>query len=288
MELRQLRYFLKAGELLNFTEAAKAIPISQSTLSQQIKQLEAELGTLLFDRIGKRVVLTEAGRQFTTYAQQTVASANSGLQILRDLADVRTGDLLIGVTYALRDRLTSALIQFATAYPAIYINVCFGTSNELLERLEQGGLDLVLTFQEGGWKAPLVAQPLFRSHMALVVAESSPLSHRTEVNLRELIELPLALPVRGYSTRRFIDEAFAQAGLHPLIKLEINDIPTLFELVRSGYWHTILSLATVADQPGLKAVPIAGDSMRRQASLIWLQTSYQKKAARRLIDLLQV
>lgn len=69
MELRQLRYFEKTSELLNFTEAAKALFISQSTLSQQIKQLESELGVLLFDRVGKRIVLTEAGSSFLPYAR---------------------------------------------------------------------------------------------------------------------------------------------------------------------------------------------------------------------------
>lgn len=72
MELRQLKYFLKAKELLNFTEAATALHISQSTLSQQIKQLEDELQVPLFNRIGKRITLTEAGDLFSVYAQQSV------------------------------------------------------------------------------------------------------------------------------------------------------------------------------------------------------------------------
>jgi len=286
MELRQLRYFLKAGELLNFTEAARAVNISQSTLSQQIKQLEEELGTLLFDRIGKRVVLTEAGQHFTTYARQTVASANSGLQILRDLADVKKGELLIGVTYALRTLLTPALIAFSATYPDIYINVLFATSEELMEKLHQGVLDFLLTFQEAEWKAPLVGEPLFESRMALVVADSSPLSQNDRITLAELSNLPLALPVKGFSTRQFIDHAFAQGGLHPDVRIEINDVPTLFDLVRTGHWHTILSMATVAGQAGLKAIPLEGESMNRQASVVWLESSYRKKAAIRFCELL--
>src|SRR5262249_25691737 len=85
MELRQLRYFTKAKDLLNFTEAAKALNISQSTLSQQIKQLEAELGIQLFNRIGKRIMLTEAGEMFSEYALQSIDKANQGLLLLADL-----------------------------------------------------------------------------------------------------------------------------------------------------------------------------------------------------------
>ena len=78
MELRQLKYFIKAKELLNFTEAAKTLNISQSTLSQQIKQLEGELDILLFNRIGKRIILTEAGEMFSEYALQSIEKANQG------------------------------------------------------------------------------------------------------------------------------------------------------------------------------------------------------------------
>ena len=72
MELRQLKYFTRSAEMLNFTEAAKSLFISQSTLSQQIKQLEDELEILLFDRIGKTVRLTEAGKLFLPYARQAI------------------------------------------------------------------------------------------------------------------------------------------------------------------------------------------------------------------------
>ena len=73
MELRQLKYFITSADTLNFTEAARLCYITQSTLSQQIKQLETELGVQLFERIGKRVFLTETGRDFLPYARQTVA-----------------------------------------------------------------------------------------------------------------------------------------------------------------------------------------------------------------------
>lgn len=85
MELRQLRYFLKAKELMNFTEAANALHISQSTLSQQIKQLETEIDTPLFNRIGKRIQLTEAGNIFADFAKKSVRSSEESLLAMHDL-----------------------------------------------------------------------------------------------------------------------------------------------------------------------------------------------------------
>lgn len=99
MELRQLKYFLKAQELLSFTEAAKHLNISQSTLSQQIKQLETELDVSLFNRIGKQITLTEPGRLFTEYAEQSVRKAEDGKLMLQDLKKIRVGTVTIGVAY---------------------------------------------------------------------------------------------------------------------------------------------------------------------------------------------
>jgi LysR family cyn operon transcriptional activator len=146
MELRQLKYFLKAKELLNFTEAAEQLNISQSTLSQQIKQLEDELDIPLFNRIGKRVTLTEAGALFADFAFQSINKAQDGLLMLRDLHNFQTGKITIGVTYGLRYVLTPALIRFATQYPQIKIKVVFGTSEELIDKLNHLELDFALSF----------------------------------------------------------------------------------------------------------------------------------------------
>lgn len=136
MELRQLKYFEKTCELLNFTEAAHALCISQSTLSQQIKQLENELGILLFDRIGKRIILTEAGSSFLPYAKNAIRESENGKQIIRDLQNLDTGKLCIGATFSLSSLLTKALPLFSEQYPHIQISIIFATSDELMVKLE--------------------------------------------------------------------------------------------------------------------------------------------------------
>lgn len=123
MELRQLKYFEKAYEYQNFSEASRLLFISQSTLSQQIKQLEEELDILLFDRIGKRVVPTEAGKAFLPYARKAIQDAESGKQIIKDLKGLETGELHIGATYSLSTLLTDALMVFTQAHPKIKINI---------------------------------------------------------------------------------------------------------------------------------------------------------------------
>lgn len=285
MELRQLKYFLKAKELLNFTEAANALHISQSTLSQQIMQLEGELNVPLFNRIGKRISLTEAGGLFAEYALQSVTRANDGLLLLQDLNNLHIGKITIGVTYALRNLFTKTFIQFARLFPKIETQVFFGTSTELLEKLNQFELDFILTFNEVTQEPHLRYQQLFSSPMTLVTSKKSSITKRTSITLKELAQLPLALASKGYSTIQFMNEVFQKKGLCPTISIEINDIPTLLELVKTGNWHTILTKASVNDTE-LYTIPIQGRNMTRNAMIISLKEAYEKKAVKKFYELL--
>lgn len=285
MELRQLKYFLKAKELLNFTEAARVLNISQSTLSQQIKQLEDELNIPLFNRIGKRITLTEAGDLFGEYALQSINRANEGLLLLQDLKNLNTGKITIGVIYSMRIPFAKTLIQFATQYPNIKIQVVFGTTKDLLEKLNLHQFDFVLTFHEKAKEPHLNYQTLLSSNMVLVTAKKSSLAQRNSISLDEVAALPLALPFSGYSTIQFFEESFSQKNLKPNICMEINDIPTLFEIVKTGHWHTILSNTSIND-PDVVAVPIKGKNMRRTIMIISLKEAYEKKAVKKFYELL--
>ena len=145
MELRQLRYFIKSAELSNFTEAARTLFISESTLSQQIKQLEIELDTLLFERVRRRVSLTEAGEMFLPYARKTVADSEHAVQRLRDLRNLHTGTLKIGVTFSLGSVLTNSLEKFSQTYPDIKLNIIYRTATELTGLLKTHQVDFVLS-----------------------------------------------------------------------------------------------------------------------------------------------
>jgi LysR family cyn operon transcriptional activator len=285
MELRQLRYFIKAKELLNFTEAARVLNISQSTLSQQIKQLEDELDIQLFNRIGKRIILTEAGEMFSEYASQSINKAGQGLLLLRDLNNLNTGKITIGVIYSMRIPFAKALILFARQYPNIKVQVVFGTTKDLLEKLETHHFDFILTFYEKTKHPQFKCQPLLTSNMVLVTSKKSSLAGRRSLSLKQIAELPLALPFSGYSTIQFFVEAFSQKKLNPNICMEINDIPTLFEIVKTGYWHTILSETSVND-PHVVGIPIEGKNMRRTIMIMSLKEAYEKRAVTKFIELL--
>lgn len=287
MELRQLKYFKEACERQNFSEAARVLHISQSTLSQQIKQLEDELDVLLFDRIGKRIVPTEAGRAFLPYAARAMRDADDGRQIIRDLKGIETGVLHIGVTYSMSPLLIAALELFSKAHPKVRVEVTFATSEELLKRLDGNGPDFVLSFRPEGLTDELETVPLFSSRLQFIVHRLHPLAGLSSVTLKRLSQTPLILPARGFATRKKIEELCRKHNLTLNVGVEIDDVHTIVHALKTGQWGTILTQAAVRGEPDLVQIPIlCDDSLTSRGFLFWPQGTYRKKSALAFADFL--
>ena len=288
MELRQLKYFMAACELQNFSEAARQLHISQSTLSQQIKQLEEELDILLFDRIGKRVIPTEAGNAFLPFARKSIQDAENGRQIIRDLKGIETGTLHIGATYSLSPLLISAMNLFTKTYPGIKVLVTFATSGELIDRLKDNSLDFILSFDAEEWPGELEKQPLFTSRLCFVVHHTHPLAGLSSIMLKKLEQAPLVLPEKGFATRKKLDSICRKHGLKLNVGIEINDVHTILHTLAGGRWATVLTEAAVRGEPNLICIPIiCADHTTSKAFLFWPQGIYRKKSASAFAECLQ-
>ncbi len=287
MEIRQLRYYIFAAKTLNFTEAAKLANISQSTLSQQIKQLEIDLGVPLFNRIGKRILLNEAGRSFLPFAEKTVADAENGVQMLRDMENLQTGKLKIGVTYGLSPVLTQALKRFCTLYTKITIEVVYRKAAELLELLSSGDLDFALSFNLLEPDDRIEEQHLFTTDLCVVVEEHHPLASSVQINPAILADYPIVIPSKGVNARQQFDSFISLQKLHITPQIEINEIYTLLQLVRTGQWITVLAKALVHEQDGLVAVPFEQSNIPMNATLLFLKDSYQQNAVKAFISILR-
>jgi len=279
MEVRQLNYFIKAAEMLHFTDAAAASFVTQSTLSQQIKQLEEELGMLLFDRIGKQVQLTEAGNVFLIHARQIILDIKKSKQAIFELENLINGELRIGVTYAFSSLIIPALTPFSEKYPGITIHVEYGTPGELDSKLRTADLDIVFAFHEQADGEGLEMQPLFSSRIMMVVAKKNPLATLNKVTLKELGKIELILPSNGFSSRDIIDEIFRKNRISPRIKIEMNDVHSLLSMVESGHWATIINEKAIITWETLVAIPISGKELYKQAFILWQQGAYRKKSA---------
>lgn len=287
MELRQLRYYIFAAKTLNFTEAARLSNISQSTLSQQIKQLETELRTSLFNRIGKRVMLSEAGRSFLPFAEKTLYDAENGVQMLRDMENLRIGRLRIGVTYGLSPVLTKTMEKFCRLYPDVSVEIVYRKSFELLELLRSGELDFALSFNLLEPDIMVEEQHLFTTNLCVVVKENHPLASKIRVSPTVLTDYPLVVPSKGINARHQLDDFLRSQDLRIMPQIEINELYTLLQLVKTGQWISVLPKVLVLNQTNLAAIPFERNDIPMKASILSLKDSYKRTAVRTFIHILR-
>ncbi len=279
MELRHLRYFVAAADALHFTRAAEVLSVSQPTLSLQIKELERELGSPLFDRVGRSVRLTAAGELFRRHAVRALREVEIGRDAIADLQGLRQGTLRVGVTHSFSTALMpKAVAGFRERYPGVFV-VIEKTSGRAVERaLVAGDIDLGIAFAPPE-SIEVVAETLFEEEVVLITARGHALADRPEVTLAELDHLPMVLPSRAFATRRLLDERLREGQITPEISVEINDIDSLLEIVRLGTGATVLSRRAVTDARDLRLVKITDPRMTRTAALLWHRDSFRTAAA---------
>lgn len=286
MELRQLKYFVKSAEYLNFSVAAKHLYITQSTLSQQIKQLEFELGFELFMRNSRHISLTEAGEEFLPFARKTILDAEDGVQRLYDLQHVKTGTLRIGVTYSLSTVLTEGLLRFMKEFPGIKLEIFYKTVDELMLLLREHKVDLILSYKPLADAPDVDSMSLFENTLALVVSKDDPLSVRKKIKLQELAGKPLVLPSKGLQARMMLEKLLEGRDLALNSNLELNETNILLQLVASGNYATILSTSAVFGKSRFRAIPLDEPGNVMEASLLRLKGAYYKNAAKEFMKIL--
>ena len=289
MELRQLKYFTKLAEALNFSAAARELFITQSTLSHQILQLENELQQPLFLRNSHEVMLTEAGQTLLPLARETLHSADCCLAQLEDLKNLESGELNIGVTFSFASIMAETVTAFLRQHPYVKVNVTQSTMTELMTQLENHELDFVLAFKPQTANPKVESRELFHHRLAAIVNEHHPLASRKSITLEELQRYDFALSRKGTQARNTFDLAVAKQDYHYRVKVEMDTVYLLFRLLRQSNYVTILSESTIVYENGLKAIPISDikspmDQMTGCVHL--LKNSYVKKSANTFISML--
>lgn len=286
MELRQLKYFVKVAETLNFSEAAKELCITQSTLSQQVKQLEQELDVCLFLRNSHGVNLTEAGVELLPYAKTTLRDAEVCIDRIHDLRDVLVGTLNIGVTYSFGPMLTETIFSFMKQYPRIKLNVCYKPMAELMDLLRQREVDFVLAFRPSAPMDDIESHILFQNSLSVIVSPFHSLAGETKISLEKLSQFNLALPSKGLQARNALDKIMESHSYPLKIHIELNDPNILLELVRQSNLITVLAEASVHNQSGVKSIPIDVSGNDMVGCVHTLKDSYRKRSMREFIRLL--
>jgi DNA-binding transcriptional LysR family regulator len=259
MELRHLRYFTALAEELHFGRAAEAVFVAQSTLSQQIRTFEDEIGVQLFERSSGGVELTEAGRTFLPYAERVLREARRAESVARAAQEGLAG--LLTITYegtAMRNGLPAVIKAFQAERPHGELDLLELTTREQVNALHEEETDVAFLFLPINERG-LRVDTLFAAPMVAVLPQAHRLADRDTVPLRELDGEPHVIWARSGAPR--IHDAYVrachEAGFTPTIIQEIERGESFLGLVEAGLGVSIAHASNVQIQrPGVRYAKI--------------------------------
>jgi DNA-binding transcriptional LysR family regulator len=271
MDLRQLRYFLAVAEHEHMTRASESLFVSQPALSQQIASLERELETPLFDRIGRGMELTTAGRVLREQAVRILREVDNARAAIDDLNGTVRGEVVVAtIQTANVSLLVGVIARFRTEHPGVVVRVREERGSEVLELVRSGEANLGLTYLPEGAPERLEMTPLYPEELVLVVPEGHPLAGAT-LRTSEVANLPLVVPPGGYCLRSGIDAVLAEAGSRQTVVAEITSIEGICEAVRSGVGLSILPARYIvprAERHGLAVVQLIDPIPHRMVGVV--------------------
>ncbi len=279
MDLKQIEYFVHIAELGSFTRAATVLRVAQPALSRQVRSLEVELRQPLFDRNGRGVTLTEAGKRLLAHGRGILQQVERAQQDLEDQRGAASGRLAIGLPPSVSRTLTVPLVEsFRAHFPKAQLTMVEGLSTYVLEWLVLGRIDCAVVYNVTPAAAvdlmPVLEEPLYlvsaRGNAAAAVGRP--------VALAKLAEHELVMPSRPHSIRMLLETTLAVAGLKPRIGLEIESVPAILDLVERNPLHAVLALNALRGREDAfvaRAISISREQPPLAARL-WIATSAQR------------
>lgn len=267
MELHHLRYFEAVARLGHVTQAARELHIAQPSLSKQIQVLEAELGVALFDRIGRRIELTDAGRLLLPYARRILRDALDAQEALRQRADLTRGRISIGTPPTVGTHLLPRLLaDFNARYSGIELELHEEGAGQLVTLLSEGTVDLAVVPVP---VAGVAVAELFSEELVLAVAQQHRLAQRGAVTPQDLAAERFILFPVGYELRDQTLHFCRSAGFEPQVVLDGGEMDMVLRLAAVGLGVAIVPQLALEDADGLVGLPIRGATLSRTLGLIW-------------------
>jgi len=249
MTLEQLRIFVAVAEREHVTQASKELNLTQSATSAAVSALEARYATKLFDRVGRRIELTQAGKIFLVEAKAVLARVAAAEKVLADFAGLERGSLIIGASQTAGNYWLPEIIhRYQSRFPGVSVSLKIGNTETVAADVEDGSADL--GFIEGEIDNPVLSvTPVADDEMVLVAAPSHPLAKRSARPLAQIAEARWVVREAGSGTRAILESAIAKLGIDPRsldIALELPSNEAVRGAVVAGSGITILSRLVVA------------------------------------------
>jgi len=291
MELWQLEVFMAVGEEKSFSRAGHKLGRTQPAISSVIKLLEAELGELLFDRLGKTVRLTATGELLADYAKRLLRLREEAVLAVGELRGLNRGTLRLGAneTTCLY-LLPEVLALFKQAYPQVQVDIHRAITRSITERVVDGTLDFgIVTLPIKNSR--LEALTIHSDEMALIVSPAHALASRRSVKMKDLEDEPFILHKIGTTTRERLVKHFNDGGVKIKVTMELASIETIKRFVSIGMGTSIvprLCIAKEIEEGSLRALSIRDARFQRKLGVIYHKGRYQSQAARAFLELISV
>ncbi|CAL9654907.1 LysR family transcriptional regulator [Streptomyces sp. enrichment culture] len=282
MDLRQLRYFQTVARHEHMSRAAEELHVAQPALSRTIARLEADLGTALFDRKGRRIRLNRYGEMFLRHVDRALSELDDARRALRDARDTGLGRVSIACETLLT--ITPVLGGFREAWPHADVRLYQSNAREMSRQLQAGKVDFCVASQPLAGTG-LEAVELAREEVLLAVPRGHRLDGRDSVTIREIAGEPFVTTRPGHWQRALLDRLFAAEGLVPPLSCEADEPAAIQDLISVGLGIGLIP--AVSRQAGTDThVPVAwvhldAPECHRVLTLVHSRDAYLSEAALR-------
>ncbi len=304
MDTAVLQAFIAVARHESFSQAAETLHLTQPAVTKRIQVLEDQLGTSLFDRVGRRVTLTEAGRALLPRARQWLHDLDDMRRVVSDYAEATTGQLTgtltVGTSHHIGlHRLPPALRAFSTAHPQVRLDIRFIDSEQAYDAVLSGELELGIVTLPPEPDDRLIARVIWPDPLAFVVAAGHPLAARAGapahdhpahdkaavgIAAADLAPYPAILPSSSTFTRQIAEQMFQREGLKLNVNLVTNYLETIKMMVSIGLGWGVLP-ASMCDAE-VVAVPVQGVALSRDLGVVYHPRRALSRAAQAMLALL--
>jgi len=286
MELTHLRYFVAVADVGSVSRAAQRLSMTQPALSRRIKDLEVDVGVRLFDRVGRRIILTGDGTELVSKARQILADAEAFRERARVLGGGEGGLLRIGATPQFIEAcLSEVLTKYHRAQPLVEVHVIEGGADAALARLHHGELHVHIgAFHAAG----LESRPLYPNRVLAVTSRRHRLARRRTLDVTELHGEKILMLARGFQTRELFEQACQAAQVQVQTYFESQSPQSLVALAAGGHGVAILPSVVRFSRPGIAIAGMLhrGKPVGSWARVVWNPRRYLPTYAQSFIEVL--
>ena len=285
MNINELHAFVTVADTNSFSVAAEQLHLTQPAVSKRVAALEQELGTLLFDRISRKINLTEAGKTLLPRARNMLLEMEDIRRSISNLTGTISGTLIMGTSHhiGLR-RLPPALKRYSQKYPQVKLDIRFMDSESACTAVEHGDLELAIVTLPTQPRQNLSTIKIWHDPLLFVVADDHPLTIKRGLQLSDLADYPAVLAAKGTYTREIMEQALEPMGLSLEVGMATNYLETLKMMVKIGLGWSLLP-ATMIENNDLQVLKIPGLDLSRSLGAVTHKNRTLSNAAHAMVEI---